>query len=305
MKKIILLLCLITQTMLLKAQFLVPSYGDVATFKSRTLLVVLPDTVSGEGKALYPLMKENFPKIWNFTKEYTFVTQKEADEKTSKAPSAYAYVMWSRETIEYKNAMARQTTTKKNVLCLIAGFKEKNKMKKIALISHVQVAWLEYDYIFAMQHLNTLLDAGSKKILYDSKEFWDIDKNLDIISKKTLYLPEELIDLDPLKIPKNYPSKFLISNVNAINNAVKDRNKDVLYMVAVIHEKMAENVFIVVDAETGQIVGVVGWGGAHFGWGFMSPDGGTKVSFVKTKFRGIKMVNLKYIPNKSAQKQNH
>jgi hypothetical protein len=213
----------------LHAQSYVPSRQDIAAFFTTKTLVVLEDNPMMEYNSI---IKKVMEQEWKVT-EYGFISNKEFEEK--RFDPQYSFIYMSRVSFE-----ADKTDAAYRFLHLSLGgdYFRLNEMPDMASIP---LAYYEVDedgYAYKLAILvrfiqnHTLLIKEHPEIV-TVNVFKHYNDNIADIKGKTLYILKE--ELSPAvnsdaKIKKVYPYKFAIVTRDDIEEAIKERNPDVVFL---------------------------------------------------------------------------
>jgi hypothetical protein len=207
----------------------VPSRQDIAAFFTTKTLVVLEDNPMMEYNSI---IKKVMEQEWKVT-EYGFISNKEFEEK--RFDPQYSFIYMSRVSFE-----ADKTDAAYRFLHLSLGgdYFRLNEMPDMASIP---LAYYEVDedgYAYKLAILvrfiqnHTLLIKEHPEIV-TVNVFKHYNDNIADIKGKTLYILKE--ELSPAvnsdaKIKKVYPYKFAIVTRDDIEEAIKERTPDVVFL---------------------------------------------------------------------------
>jgi hypothetical protein len=229
MKKTGVIMCLIVLGLRLNAQDYVPSRADVEAFFTTKTLVVLEDN---------PLMQYNsfikkvMQQEWNIT-EFDFISTAEFEEK--RLDAQYSFIYMSHVTFE-----ADKTDASYRFLHLSLGgdYFRLNEMPDIASVPLAYFNVDEERYAYKLAILVRFMQNHAKLIrehpeIISANVFKHYNDNMKDIHGKTLYLLQE--ELAPsvntvAKITRIYPYKFKIVSMEDIEQAIKDRDPDVVFL---------------------------------------------------------------------------
>ncbi|MBN1144484.1 MAG: hypothetical protein JXA72_08670 [Bacteroidales bacterium] len=229
MKRLIFSMMLCGLVVWMNAQTSVPSREDVAAFFSTKTLVVLEDNPLMEyNKIIRGVMQQE----WNIT-EFDFITDKEFQEKRMDAQ--YSFIYMSHVTFE-----ADKTDASYRFLHLSLGgdYFRLNEMPDIASVPLAYFDVEEDRYAYKLAILVRFIQNHAKLIkdhpeIVSANVFKHYNDNIKDIRDKTLYLLEE--ELAPsvntgAKIKKVYPYKFEIVTPEDIEEAIKNRDPEVVFL---------------------------------------------------------------------------
>jgi len=213
----------------LQAQSYVPSRQDIAAFFTTKTLVVLEDNPMMEYNSI---IKKVMEQEWNVT-EYGFISNKEFEEK--RMDPQYSFIYMSRVAFE-----ADKTDAEYRFLHLSLGgdYFRLNEMPDIA---SVPLAYFDVDedgYAYKLAILVRFIQNHTRLIkehpeIVSANVFKHYNDNISDIRGKTFYvLKEELAPAvnTEAKIKKIYPYKFRIVTRDEIEQAIKDRDPDVVFL---------------------------------------------------------------------------
>lgn len=229
MKKTVAILLFISANMLNYAQGYVPSREDVDAFFTTRTLVVLEDNPLLEYNSI---IKKVMQQEWNIT-EFAFITNKEFEEKRMDAQYSFIYMSEVRFEADKTDAAYRFLH-----LSLGGDYYRLNEMPDIASVPLAYFDVEEDRYSYKLAILVRFLQNHAKLIkehpeIISSNVFKHYNDNIRDIRDKTLYLLKE--ELAPTvnteaKIAKVYPYKFKLVTMEDIEEAIKERNPDVVFL---------------------------------------------------------------------------
>lgn len=229
MKRLIFSMMLVCIAVWVNAQTFVPSREDVdAFFSTKTLVVLENNPLMEYNKIIRGVMQQE----WNIT-EFDFITDKEFQEKRMDAQ--YSFIYMSHVTFE-----ADKTDASCRFLHLSLGgdYFRLNEMPDIASVPLAYFDVEEDRYAYKLAILVRFVQNHAKLIkdhpeIISANVFKHYNDNIKDIRDKTLYLLEE--ELAPsvnteAKIRKVYPYKFEIVTPEDIEEAIKKRDPDVVFL---------------------------------------------------------------------------
>jgi hypothetical protein len=178
------------------------------------------------------IIKKVMQQEWNIT-EYGFITSKEFEQKRMDAQ--YSFIYMSRVTFE-----SDKTDASYRFLHLSVGgdYYRLNEMPDIASVPLAYYDVEEESYAYKLAILVRFLQNHAKLLkehpeIISANVFKHYNDNIKDIKGKTLYLLQE--ELAPsvntvARIKKVYPYKFEIVTMEDIEQAIKDRNPDVVFL---------------------------------------------------------------------------
>jgi hypothetical protein len=229
MKRIIASLVLAGAVALVYSQSYVPSREDVNAFFTTKTLVVLESNPLMEYNSI---IKKVMQQEWNIT-EFDFITEKEFEEKRMDAQ--YSFIYMSQVTFESDKTDAAYRFLH---LSLGGDYFRLNEMPDIASVPLAYFNVEEERYAYKLAILVRFLQNHAKLIkehpeIISANVFKYYNANIKDIKEKTLYLLLE--ELAPsvnteARIKKVYPYKFKIVTMEDIEQAIKERNPDVVFL---------------------------------------------------------------------------
>lgn len=229
MFKTILGLFLISLNVQLCAQEQLPTADNYQQFyKSKTLVVIEGSPLSGYNFKIKEIIKKN----WHLT-NYAFISYDEFKKK--KSDPQYSFLITSTVTFNKD-----KTNAKYHFLSLLLGGPAKNLASMTDLCS-IPLSYLNVDedrYLYKMASLICFMqnhvDLVTKHPKIISKNVLKYyNKNNVKIKGKTLYLLQEELEKDAnsiSKIRKVYPGKVKIVSKDEIEQAITNKNADVVFL---------------------------------------------------------------------------
>jgi hypothetical protein len=228
-KKLISALIILLTFNALSSQSYVPSREDIMAFFTTKTLVILEDNPLLEYNSI---IKKVMQQEWNIT-EYDFISNKEFEEKRMDAQ--YSFIYMSQVTFE-----ADKTDAAYRFLHLSLGgdYFRLNEMPDIASVPLAYFNVEEDRYAYKLAILVRFMQNHAKLLrehpeIISANVFKHYNDNIKDIKGKTLYLLEE--ELSPAvnsvaRISKVYPYKFKIVTMEDIEQAIRDRDPDVVFL---------------------------------------------------------------------------
>lgn len=278
MKKIIISLIIASFFLLGKTQNYVPSKDDIkAFFKTKTLVVLEDNPLMEYNYIIKDIMKQE----WNIT-EYDFITSKEFEEKR-KDPQ-YSFLFMTLVTFENDKTDAQYRFVH---LSLGGNYFRLNQMPDIASVPVAYFDVEEDSYAYKLgimlrfiQNHAILLRDHPEIMSANVLEYYN--KNIRDIKDKTLYVLENELTKEVnsvARIKSIYPYKFKIVTKEEIEEAIKERNENIVFL----HKVGPEGTKL--DARCYKII--IGAGDANFYYfdyhkiNDKSPDGFLESDFKK------------------------
>jgi hypothetical protein len=229
MKKVLAVIAVFSLLPVVFAQSYVPSREDIMAFFTTKTLVVLEDNPLMEYNSI---IKKVMQQEWNIT-EYDFISNKEFEEK--RLDPQYSFIYMSQVTFEKDKTDAAYRFLH---LSLGGDYFRLNEMPDIASVPLAYFNVEEDRYAYKLAILVRFMQNHAKLIrehpeIVSANVFKHYNDNIRDIKDKTLYLLEE--ELAPAvntasKIRKIYPYKFELVTPEDIENAIKNRNSDVVFL---------------------------------------------------------------------------
>jgi len=229
MRKVFALMILTCRLISAGAQGYVPSGEDVNTLFTTKTLVILENNPLMEYNSI---IKKVMEQEWNIT-EFGFIPEKEFEAKRMDAQ--YSFIYMSHVTFE-----ADKTDASYRFLHLSLGgdYYRLNEMPDIASVPLAYFDVEEDRYAYKLAILVRFLQNHAKLIrehpeIISANVFKHYNDNIKDIRGKTLYLLAE--ELAPsvnteAKIKKVYPYEFQLVTMEDIEQAIKDRDPDVVFL---------------------------------------------------------------------------
>jgi hypothetical protein len=210
-------------------QSYLPSREDIMAFFTTKILVVLEDNPLMEYNSI---IKTVMQQEWNIT-EYDFISDKEFQEK--RMDPQYSFIYMSQVTFE-----SDKTDAVYRFLHLSLGgdYFRLNEMPDIASVPLAYFSVSEDRYAYKLGILVRFMQNHAELLrnhpeIISANVFKHYNDNIKDIRNKTLYLLED--ELAPsvnsrAKISKVYPYKFQIVTMDDIEEAIKDRDPDIVFL---------------------------------------------------------------------------
>jgi hypothetical protein len=229
MKTISLFFALISAGAVLTAQSFIPTREDIGAFFTTKTLVVLEDNPLMEYN---PIIRKVMQQEWNIT-EYDFISNKEFEEK--RLDPQYSFIYMSQVTFENDKTDAAYRFLH---LSLGGDYFRLNEMPDIASVPLAYFNVDEDSYSYKLAILVRFMQNHARLIrehpeIVSANVFKHYNDNIHDMKDKTLYVLKE--ELSPevnteAKIRKIYPHKFSIVTQDDIEEAIKDRNEDIVFL---------------------------------------------------------------------------
>jgi hypothetical protein len=229
MKSMLIAVIFIALSRFVIPQNYVPSREDINAFFTTKTLVVLEDNPLLEYNSI---IKDVMKQEWNIT-EYDFISSREFEEK--RMDPQYSFIYMAQVTFE-----ADKTDAVYRFLHLSLGgdYFRLNEMPDLAAIPLAYFNVEEENYAYKLAILVRFLQNHAKLIhehpeVISANVFKHYNDNIKDIQDKTLYILENELSPDvnsAARIKKIYPYKFRISTMEEIEQAIEERNPDVVFL---------------------------------------------------------------------------
>jgi hypothetical protein len=214
---------------ILYGQSYVPSRQDIMTFPTTKTLVVLEDNPLSEFNSI---IKTVMQQEWNVT-EFDFVTNKEFEAK--RLDPQYSFIYMSRVTFESDKTDAAYRFLH---LSLGGDYFRLNEMPDIASVPLAYYGVDEDRYAYKLAILVRFIQNHSRLIqehpeIVTANVFKHYNDNIKDIRGKILYLLKEELALEvnsPSRIKGVYPYEFKIVTTEDIEQAIRERNPNVVFL---------------------------------------------------------------------------
>ncbi len=211
------------------AQSVVPSRQDIAAFFTTKTLVVLEDNPLMEYNSI---IKKVMQQEWKIT-EYDFISSKDFDKK--RLDPQYSFIYMSRVTFENDKTDAEYRFLQ---LSLGGDYFRLNEMPDIASVPLAYYNVEEDRYAYKLAIILRFMQNHAKLIrehpeIVSQNVFKHYNENIQEIKDKTFYVLKEELGPDvntEAKIKKIYPYKFKLVTAEDIEQAIKDRDPDVVFL---------------------------------------------------------------------------
>jgi len=229
MRRFWLSLCMAAAVLIADAQSIVPSKQDIAAFFTTKTLVVLEDNPLSEFNAI---IRDVMKQEWKIT-EYDFIQDKDFEKK--RLDPQYSFIYLSKVTFENDKTDAEYRFLQ---LSLGGDYFRLNEMPDIASVplAYYNVSEDRYDYKLGiilrfMQNHASLIREHPE--IVSSNVFKHYNENTGIMKDKVFYLLKEELAPDvntEARIKKIYPYKFRIVTEDEIEEAIRNRDPDVVFL---------------------------------------------------------------------------
>lgn len=168
---------------------------------------------------------------------------------------------------------------------------EKKKPEEITSIGFANGELSRIDYLYLVQQLNRLIRSSLDGV--PSSDYYDPEKAIaKIEASKLLLLADLFREKEISDIPSNYDHDFEVVDMDRYQDAILNKEAGSCYAKIIWSNQINLYEWIVVNAENGEILSQLTFGGVKFGASHEAND-------------IIKVKHLKYVTNKMAQKVNN
>jgi len=228
-RKIALSVFILFAVMASYSQSVVPSRQDIAAFFTTKTLVVLEDNPLMEYNSI---IKKVMEQEWKIT-EYDFIPSKDFDKK--RLDPQYSFIYMSRVTFENDKTDAEYRFLQ---LSLGGDYFRLNEMPDIASVPLAFYNVEEDRYAYKLAIILRFMQNHARLIrehpeIVSQNVFKHYNENIQEIKDKTFYVLKEELGPDvntEAKIKKVYPYKFKLVTAEDIEQAIKDRDPDVVFL---------------------------------------------------------------------------
>ena len=228
MNKVV-ILALSFSVQVLHAQSYIPSREDIEAFFHTSTLVVLEDNPMSAYNAI---ITEVMEQEWNIT-DVAYISEKEFDEKRSDPGCSFIYT--AEVTFENDKTDARYRFLH---LSMGGNYYRLNEMPDIASVPLAYAGVDEDSYAYKLAILVRFMQNHAKLIrehpeIVSSNVFNYYNRNMHEIKDKTLYLITGELAPDmrtASEIRKVYPYEFELVSMEDIEEAIQNRNPDVVFL---------------------------------------------------------------------------
>lgn len=228
-QKIVLSVFILFSVLASYSQSVVPSKQDIAAFFTTKTLVVLEDNPLMEYNSI---IKKVMEQEWKIT-EYDFISSKDFDKK--RLDPQYSFVYMSRVTFENDKTDAEY----RFLQCSLGGdYFRLNEMPDIASVPLAFYDVEEDRYAYKLAIILRFMQNHARLIrehpeIVSQNVFKHYNENIQEIKDKTFYVLKEELGTEvntEAKIKKVYPYKFKLVTAEDIEQVIKDRDPDVVFL---------------------------------------------------------------------------
>jgi len=229
LKGTILAFILLWTSMILNAQSYVPTQQDIVTFFTTKTLVVLEDNPLSEFNSIIRTVMQ---QEWNVT-DFDFISNKEFEAK--RLDPQYSFIYMSKVAFENDKTDAAYRFLH---LSLGGDYFRLNEMPDIASVPLAYYGVDEDRYAYKLAILVRFMQNHARLIrehpeIVSANVFKHYNDNIKDIRDKTLYLLKEELAQEvnsASRIKSVYPYEFKIVTVEDIEQAIRERKSDVVFL---------------------------------------------------------------------------
>lgn len=292
------------------AQYHFPKKELCEELEKRTLAIQLLDVFDDTDKNLNKSLKEAFAENWKLT-PVKFVTEEEVEKIRKEKNTQYALLTQEKAVSKdtrsgYIDANGRRS----NVMGGGVGSSKytytafqfsyynfdliltTNKKEKVVTnIGFANGDLSKIDYTYLVQQLSKLIKNSLAET--PMNEYYNVKRNIAKCKKYNLAILEDFIkDKEKEKIGELYPHKYELIDFDKYQDIILDKIAGNGYVKIIWSNQHRMCLWVVVDAENGDIISQMGFGGVKFGKSHDAND-------------IIKVKHLKHILNETGQKMNN
>lgn len=248
----------------------------------RKLVVELLNETSDTKKHQNEAIKQIFVDDWNLT-EVEFLTIKEIEILKKRKDESYVFLTQSeslREDVRSgyitKDGRINRVGytpdgTRFNYVAFTFAYYDfsvdvflKGKMKNVTKIGFSNGELTKIDYLYLSQQLTRLLQSSSKGI--ESKDFYNVEQNIDELKNTKLILLEDLfIEKDRKSISSFYKYDYELVNYEKYQDVILNKLNDYSYVKIIWSNHHKMYMWVTVNSENGNINSITSFGGVKFG----------------------------------------
>ena len=164
------------------------------------------------------------------------------------------------------------------------------KIKDITSIGLASSDLSSIDYLYVVQQLNLLIKASIEET--PMKDYYNVERNISKCKELNLIILKDFIkEKDKSNLNTYYKNKCELVDYKTYENAILNKMQDVAYTKIIWSNQHKIYVWVVVNAENGETLSLLSFGGVKFGRSHEAND-------------IIKVKHFKYIESKGGQKFN-
>ncbi len=285
-------------------QFRYMDFEQAKTLSERTILVQLFDGDNDEAREANKFLKEYFVTHLKIGKEVRTVSASEIEALLKSNEDKYATITHDNDE---HDIVGRRKVNNKDRFDLV---KSRNENFSMATLSHydielylasdkssreefvTEVDFVHYylrpeDYVFAAKQFTRLYNSSLDKI--EKKNYYQVKTALAKLQTKTLLVDSAKVRFK-LSKAKGYDNDYKFTDYNEIKAAIIDCKKSFVYPLMMWSWQLNAYLWVIVDAETGEIYSTVTNGGVNYTeFGKNEPPG--KISKTHFKYFDSKLAN--------------
>ncbi len=296
MRYLITFIFTILSILLVQAQYVFPSYEKSILAKNKKLAVQLREEISEKEKKQNDYMKQIFSTYLSNWEKIEFCGKERINQL--KKANDNEYILLTQDSmiftygrkVNYLNANGMNSTAIQEYIYYYYTFDISNGEDLITSVELNSGNLHPSDYLFICQQFNRLIKSAQEKMPLN--DYYNVNKNIDIIKIKTLLLPEDLFKSKYHKKITSYykyPCKFV--KKEEFEKIVLSRDSTAIYPKIIATSSRSSYQWLFVNAKDGAILSLMSYGG------FQGSKNKPKLF--------IKPSHLKYNYAKFAQKLNN
>lgn len=221
------------------------------------------------------MLRNVFSSGWNLNETVEYLSKNEMKKRVEKDPEKYVVVdrSWGKDIMK-----SAKVDTEYSIFEVQYGFPKGKKMDLVFSMAFPDDALGELDYRFFISQCNEYLQAAAKGVKPKDKLLWDPEKNIVELEKGTLFLPEGSLTDELIEARNNYCGKIETLSAPDLYEKITSQSKDVIFMSIMWSYKKDFYSYILIDAETYDMKGIIGMGGFQINLGIPLGDRETSAS---------------------------
>lgn len=277
-------------------------YNDLSREVLKTTLVVeITEGKTDDDKNINKAIIDVFEEHWTLTK-VVFHTYDEINNLKKSNKSGYSFLSggdYLREEVRTKKYIGRNGRTNYeydytaftfSYFNYILEILDKGKLKTVLEIGLANGELTKIDYLYICQQVSNLLKSSSNNV--PQTTFYNVAKNIKKIkSSKLILLKDHFREKDLKKMSSYYKYDFEVVDLDEYQDIILNKKENNLYAKIIWSNQNQIYVWVLVDAENGEIKSITAFGGIQFGRHHDAND------IIKAK-------HLKYLTKAWAQKIN-
>lgn len=303
--KLSVLFCFLTCSLAVMAQYDVPKKEYCDELKNRTLAIELLEGNSETVTNLNKTLKEVFTDEWKWS-GIEFLSKSEIDNILDSKNTNYFVLRQSSTAKEdirrgYIDKYGRRSNvgigSSYSYVAFSFAYYDFNLLmptnKKPIKVMDVGLAngdLARIDFLYVAQQLNRHIKASIDEV--GMKEFYNIERNIEACKNKKIIILQDFIKgKERAKIGNYYKGEYELVDYNAYQDVILKQTPGNAYVKIIWSNQHKLYVWVVADAETGETLSLLSFGGVKFGHNHKAND-------------IIKVKHFQYIDFKKGQKFN-